>query len=630
MRIKTVVIQNFRSLKDVEIEFDSITTFIGPNGTGKSTVLRALDWFFNGSKAGDLSDEDCSYGVTGEPIEVRVTFEGLSEADREALGKYAVDGVDQFTAWKTRSVTGGETLSANAKGFPPFTAIKSAGSVKDKKAAYEALRKQEPDLGLSTANTGQQIEDALSTWEANNLDRLENVPEVQTNFFGFNSNSKMSGLFDFVLVTADLRASEESQDSKTTIIGRILERSVDRAAADEKVAAVVESSRLEQERIYSEAFGEQLRTIASSLNGVVEGYSPGRTVSVKPAGVELKAPRTTFQVSILDGQTETPVERQGHGFQRTLLISALQMLAQSGAAGDNGVICLAIEEPELFQHPIQAQTFAKVLRTLAEDPDKRIQVTYATHSPYFIEAQKFHQVRRMTRSTGATPEVTVHWATLDQVKQRLDNVIKASSVVSQLDGTISNQLSTAIFAERAFIVEGTTEAAVLYGVGDRSAVGRYEAAGLSIVHVSGKGNIPLAHAILEAVGVPVYAMFDADSGFEARAKSNNKDEKKIAAERQGHAAGNRMLLRYFGLIEQDFPDAVVGDRVTILEDHLETLLDSAWPEWTAALAELETSAEVSVSKNQEAYRTVTLRAEGEVPEVLLEALSKAGVASNAS
>src|SRR5256885_1849030 len=71
-------------------------------------------------------------------------------------------------------------------------------------------------------------------------------------------------------------------------------------------------------------------------------------------------PRTTFDVAILDGTNPTTVDRQGHGFQRTLLISALQLLAQSGAAAADGVICLAVEEPELFQHPIQAQTFAKV------------------------------------------------------------------------------------------------------------------------------------------------------------------------------------------------------------------------------------------------------------------------------
>jgi putative ATP-dependent endonuclease of OLD family len=143
--------------------------------------------------------------------------------------------------------------------------------------------------------------------------------------------------------------------------------------------------------------------MTTQLNEVVASYSPGRAVTVSPSEVELKAPRTTFDVAVLDGTTETAVERQGHGFQRTLLISALQLLAQSGAASAEGVICLAIEEPELFQHPIQAQTFAKVLRSLAEDAGKRIQVTYATHSPYFLEARHFDQVRRLTRSSDQTP-----------------------------------------------------------------------------------------------------------------------------------------------------------------------------------------------------------------------------------
>jgi AAA15 family ATPase/GTPase len=50
MRIKRVWIQGFRSLRNVEIPFDDITTFIGPNGVGKSSVLRALNWFFHGSR----------------------------------------------------------------------------------------------------------------------------------------------------------------------------------------------------------------------------------------------------------------------------------------------------------------------------------------------------------------------------------------------------------------------------------------------------------------------------------------------------------------------------------------------------------------------------------------------------
>lgn len=623
MKIQSVRIKNFRTLKDVTIPFDSVTTFIGPNGAGKSTVLRALDWFFNG-KPGSLTEKDCSFGATEEDIEVQVTFSDLTEKDRDALGKYAPDGVATFTAWKRRSPEGSDVISANAKGFPEFNAIKAAGSATIKKDMYAEIRRSRPDLNLPTASTGPMVEQAMTTWEASHTDQLVDAPEaLQTNFFGFNSGGKMSGLFDFVMVTADLRASEESIDGKSSIIGRILERSIDRAAADEEIAKIVEESRAKQQQVYEEKFKEQLDAITTQLNEVVTSYAPGRVVTVFPADVELKAPRTTFDVAVLDGTTKTAVERQGHGFQRTLLISSLQLLAQSGAASAEGVICLAIEEPELFQHPIQAQTFAKVLRSLAEDAGKRIQVTYATHSPYFLESRYFHQVRRLTRSADETPVVTVHYATVAEVKAKLHEAVKPDTVDRQLDGTVTNQLAIALFANRALLVEGTTELSVFYGIGDKTSPGSLEAAGISIVPVGSKTSIPLAHAILTSIGIPVYALFDADAGFEARAKANGKDQDKIDEERKAHVASNRTVLKYFGRAQEDFPTAIVADEVAIFEDHLETLLAANWPEWISACNDVAEAAGINLAKNQLAYRAATLKADGIVPEMLMQILTKA-------
>lgn len=623
MKIQSVRIKNFRALKDVTIPFDSVTTFIGPNGAGKSTVLRALDWFFNG-KPGPLTEKDCSFGATDEDIEVQVTFNDLTEKDRDELGRYAPDGVATFTAWKRRSSDSSELLSANAKGFPEFNAIKAAKGATAKKEQYADLRNSRPDLNLPAANTGPAVDQAMIAWESSHTEQLVDAPEaLQTNFFGFNSGGKMSGLFDFVLVTADLRASEESIDGKSSIIGRILERSIDRAAADEEIAKIVEESLAKQQQVYKEKFKAQLDAMTTQLNEVVTSYSPGRAVTISPSEVELKPPRTTFEVAVLDGATETAVERQGHGFQRTLLISALQLLAQSGAASAEGVICLAIEEPELFQHPIQAQTFAKVLRSLAEDAGKRIQVTYATHSPYFLETRHFDQVRRLTRSPEEIPVVTVHLATIAAVKAKLNGVLSADTVDRQLDGIVANQLAVALFAHRAFLVEGTTESSVFYGIGDKTSLGSLEAAGVSIVPVGGKTSIPLAHAILTVIGIPVYALFDADGGFEARAKANGKAQDKIDGERRTHVAANRMALKYFGLTEEDFPSAIVGDGVAIFEDQLEAFLSANWTEWITACNNVEAAAGISLSKNQLAYRMATLKAEGAVPEMLMQILAKA-------
>lgn len=623
MKIKFVRIKNFRTLKDVTIPFDSVTTFIGPNGTGKSTVLRALDWFFNG-KPSSLMERDCSFGATDEDIEVQVTFDDLTEKDRDELGKYAPAGVTTFTARKRRGPDGTENLSANSKSYPPFNTIREKGSAADKKTAYNDLRNSDFSLGLPVWSKVDDANQAMTTWEAGHTAQLVEAPEyLQTNFFGFNSGGKMSGLFDFVLVTADLRASEESIDGKSSIIGRILERSVDRAAADEAIAEIVEESRAKQQKVYEEKFKAQLDDMTAQLNEIVASYSPGRAITVFPTEVELKAPRTTFNVAVLDGTTETAVDRQGHGFQRTLLISALQLLAQSGAASAEGVICLAIEEPELFQHPIQAQAFAKLLRSLAENAGKRIQVTYATHSPYFIEARHFDQVRRLTRSSDETPVVTVHFVTVADVKTKLNGILSPDTVERKLDSIVANELAVALFANRAFIVEGTTESSVFYGIGDKTSLGLLEAAGVSIVPVGGKTLIPLAHAILTLIGIPVYALFDADGGFEARATANGKALNKIDEERDGHVKANRAALKYFGRTEDDFPSEIVADEVAIFEDHLEAFMSASWPEWNKSCNDVEAAAGISLKKNQLAYRMATHKAEGAVPEMLMQILAKA-------
>ena len=163
MKIQSVVIKNFRSLKNVSIIFDSVTTLIGPNGTGKSTVLRALDWFFNGTKVNELTEKDCFSGLQNEDIEVRVTFSGLTANDHTMLEKYAPAETTTFTAWKVHHPDGTEILSANLKTYPPFVEVRKKPAANEKKAAYNELRTSDPSLELPTWSNQ---EDALNIMTA--------------------------------------------------------------------------------------------------------------------------------------------------------------------------------------------------------------------------------------------------------------------------------------------------------------------------------------------------------------------------------------------------------------------------------------------------------------------------------
>ena len=96
MRLRELHIQNFRCLEDIAIPLDDLTVLIGANGAGKSSVLRALDWFFN---VGSLDSEDVYCEETDRVVSVAALFDDLDEMDKTALGPFAIDGF----AWLRRS-----------------------------------------------------------------------------------------------------------------------------------------------------------------------------------------------------------------------------------------------------------------------------------------------------------------------------------------------------------------------------------------------------------------------------------------------------------------------------------------------------------------------------------------------
>ena len=59
MKIEKLILSNFRSYKEeISIEFDDLNVFVGKNDIGKSTILEALDIFFNENKGVIKIDKD--------------------------------------------------------------------------------------------------------------------------------------------------------------------------------------------------------------------------------------------------------------------------------------------------------------------------------------------------------------------------------------------------------------------------------------------------------------------------------------------------------------------------------------------------------------------------------------------
>ena len=83
MKIKHVMIHNWRSIKHVEIDFQDLMIFIGQNNHGKSNILTAILFFF-----GQLSHGELDFNEGTNEMYVEVTFAELDEHDNTTFKKY--------------------------------------------------------------------------------------------------------------------------------------------------------------------------------------------------------------------------------------------------------------------------------------------------------------------------------------------------------------------------------------------------------------------------------------------------------------------------------------------------------------------------------------------------------------
>jgi predicted ATP-dependent endonuclease of OLD family len=437
----------------------------------------------------------------------------------------------------------------------------------------------------------------------------------------FTGQAKMTGLFDYVFVSADLRADEEGRDAKGSVVGRILDQAIDRTQAEQEMADLQLMVNATRETIQSTHFDEQLDTLSDDLTAAVSELTSGRSVHVTPLVQELRLPQVQFQISVRDGSARTRIDQQGHGFQRALLISALRLLAESRAVESDRTIFLAIEEPELFQHPVQARAFAAVLRKIARETGRGVQVAYATHSPYFLETEGFAQIRRMTRAiaTGTT-SVAIASTTADKVADRLTGVLDRESFKRQFMRVCLLQIPEALFARAVILVEGLTDQAVLEGCGMRA--DPLNRNGVVVVDVGGKSNVPLAHALLTELGVPCYTVFDGDADYEERARARNRSAAKIAQAVAGHKRENRKLVAYFGGSVEDFPSTKVHEHYAVVHGCLETYLRAEWPDWESARRRLVEEGRGLDGKHEDTYRQATVEAESGPPAWLSDIVNR--------
>src|SRR5665213_1214970 len=644
MRLAKVRIRSYRCLKDLDVSLDDYTALIGPNGSGKSSVLYALNWFLNG---GSLSTEDI-HRVAGNraatDIDVAVTFTDLDAEDRRVLESY---GRGEFAHFRRiwSSSNGKEKMIGNSRQGPGFSNVRSQTRIGDLRSEYAGLRTTFPTLAV--ASVKETILAELTRWENDpaNAGRLEDIPEDDaTHMFGFNGEHTLAKRVRFVLVPA---ATDIASQVGTAGRGSALSDLIG-SLMSEAVSAARSS--------WEERFADQIQELADAItNGIAASTAakadrvnerlrdlvPNATIefTADAPSWSLKGDGTLNTDVVIDGM-RNDVSRQGHGVQRAVMIAMLQALtpdSQPIAPGHDeqdvatGVdqatredrellpsLIIGVEEPEIYQHPVRARNFARVLSKLAERD--KTQVFIATHSPYFVTPEQFTALRCFALVDG---ETTISSTTLGAVAT--DATAPESQVTRAVEKELPRTFSEGFFADAVVFVEGDTDRVIYEVIADR--LGHpLDRAGIAVLAMGGKENMHIPYVILHKLGIPAYVVADCDALGAARRHSGDPAKEAAADTSHKNATENLLswlptsTLAYLGELPFAYGDAsVAADHYTLLHDDLESELEK----WTSFMTALSGNGGALRKKDVAAYRAAAMEASPEDMPTLFRHLAQA-------
>ena len=389
MKIKNVAIKNFRGYSDeINSDFEDLTAFVGKNDIGKSTILEALDIFFNDGKGAtkldkaDLNVESKARQETD--ISIRVCFTDLPE-------KIVIDATNE-TSLSAEYLLNSDGLLEVVKHYP------NAGTAKvficamhpTNPECADLLSKKDSDLrkiietrgipcGDKTRNSAMRT--AIWSYYGDDLQ----VNSVELDVTKGDAKPIWEKLQKYLPVYSLFQADRKNSDSDSEVQDP-LHAAVKEILQDEgisqtldHVAEIVEGKLQEVATRTLEKLREMSPDIANTLSPVIPPAS-----SLKWADV--------FKAVTISGDESIPINKRGSGSKRLILLNFFraEVERRKDEANAPGII-YAIEEPETSQHSENQKKLINAL--IALSAESNVQVIITTHSAVLVNALDFKNIR---------------------------------------------------------------------------------------------------------------------------------------------------------------------------------------------------------------------------------------------
>lgn len=401
MKIDSIKIKNFRGYKDeTKIELNDLTVFVGKNDIGKSTILEALDIFFNDGK-GVIKLDKTDVNVRGKKeedldIEISVCFSELPEkiiidstVETSLQDEFMLNADGQLEVIKRYKNGGAAKVFIKAK-HP--TNGKCAELLLKKNSDLKKIIKSE---NIECENQTVNAEMRRAIWNKFSDDLQQDVIEIDASKEDAKKIwEKLSNyLPTYSLFQSDRKNSDgddEIQDPLKTAVKQILSDTELQATLAE-VATEVENKLKEVADRTLTKLREMDPAIAASLNPII------------PSADSLKWQDVFKNVSI-SGDEDIPINKRGSGVKRLVLLNFFRAEAERRCQeqGNTGVI-YAIEEPETSQHSDNQRILIEAFKTLASVANTQVILT--THSSYIVKQLQFTDLRLIKENEEGNKEI---------------------------------------------------------------------------------------------------------------------------------------------------------------------------------------------------------------------------------
>ena len=382
MKLKKIILKNFRGYKEeTKIDIDDLTAFIGKNDVGKSTILEALEIFFNNDSKVKFEKLDACVHETEKEVRIGCVFIGFPEplvldvkAPTNLKEEYLLNKDEELELHKCFDC-GGQKIKEKIVAIALHPTVQDADDLlllknDDLKQRFEKLKLDKKGTKLSI---NPSIRKAIwGSFADLKLAETEILLDSDSDKKAAEGDSKKiwNKLSEEMPVFALFQADRPSKDDDDEI-------------QDPMKIAVSEAMKLVRKQMdeIKKIVQDSALEVANRTLDKLREMNPELAKKLVPDFKTEPKWDTLFKLTLKD-QDQIPINKRGSGVRRLILINFFRAEAERRQKDQKapGVI-YAIEEPETSQHPQNQKMLAEAFKELSEQTNCQILLT--THVPGF-------------------------------------------------------------------------------------------------------------------------------------------------------------------------------------------------------------------------------------------------------